>query len=191
MRSWTQRTVPQARLAGELSRRGVVDVLRNGVRDSGCKFDLAYFRPASGLNEETRRLHATNLFAVVRQLHYSTKNENSLDLGIFLNGIPVFTAELKNPLTGQDVQDAVAQFRRDRDPREPLLKHRRCVAHFAVDPNLVCVTARLAGEGNSVPALQPWSRAWCRQPSRLHRPAGAIPPAISGIKSGRGTASWT
>ena len=133
------------RLAGELSRRGVVDVLRNGVKDSGCKFDLAYFRPASGLNEETQRLHATNLFAVVRQLHYSTKNESSLDLGIFLNGIPLFTAELKNPLTGQDVQDAVAQFQRDRDPREPLLKHRRCVAHFAVDPNLVCVTTQLSG----------------------------------------------
>ena len=135
------------RLSGELGRRGVVDVLRNGVRDSGCKFDLAYFRPASGLNDETRRLHATNLFAVVRQLHYSTKNEKSLDLGIFLNGIPVFTAELKNPLTGQDVQDAVAQYRRDRDPREPLLRHRRCAAHFAVDPNLVFVTSRLAGEG--------------------------------------------
>ena len=134
------------RLSAELSRRGVVDVLRNGVKDSGCKFDLAYFRPASGLNEETRRLHATNLFAVVRQLHYSTQNEKSLDLGIFLNGIPVFTAELKNPLTAQDIHDAVAQYRRDRDPREPLLRHRRCTAHFAVDPNLVCVTTQLAGE---------------------------------------------
>ena len=131
------------RLATELNRRGVVDVLRRGVKDSGCKFDLAYFRPASGLNEETRRLHATNLFAVVRQLHYSKKNEKSLDLAIFLNGIPIFTAELKNPLTGQDVQDAVAQYRRDRDPRETLLAHRRCIAHFAIDPNLVYVTTQL------------------------------------------------
>ena len=81
---------------------------------------LAYFRPASGLNEETRWLHAANLFAVVRQVHYSAKNENSLDLVLFLNGIPIFTAELKNPLNGQDVEDAIRQYKTDRDPREPL-----------------------------------------------------------------------
>ena len=95
------------RLAAEIERRGALDVLRNGIKDSGCKFRLAYFRPASGLNEETRRLHAANLFAVVRQVRYSAKNENSLDLVLFLNGMPIFTAELKNPLTGQDVEDAI------------------------------------------------------------------------------------
>src|SRR5438552_7701615 len=79
------------RVAAEIERRGALDVLRTGIRDSGCKFQLAYFRPASGLNEETRRLHAANLFAVVRQLHYSAKNEKSLDLVLFLNGIPIFT----------------------------------------------------------------------------------------------------
>ncbi len=111
----------------------------------GCKFQLAYFRPASGLNEETRRLHAANLFAVVRQLRYSTKNENSLDLVLFLNGIPIFTAELKNPLSGQDVEDAIRQYKTDRDPREPLFAYGRCLAHFAVDPDLVYVTTHLAG----------------------------------------------
>jgi type I restriction enzyme R subunit len=79
------------RLAAEIERRGSLDVLRNGLKDSGRKCRLAYFRPASGLNEETRRLHAANLFAVVRQLHYNTKNEKSLDLVLFLNGIPIFT----------------------------------------------------------------------------------------------------
>src|SRR5436309_14906910 len=133
------------RLAAEIERRGALDVLRQGIKDSGCKFQLAYFRPASGLNEETRRLHAANLFAVVRQLHYSTKNENSLDLGLFLNGIPIFTAELKNPLTGQDVEDAIRQYKTDRDPREPLLAYGRCLAHFAVDPDLVYVTTHLQG----------------------------------------------
>jgi type I restriction enzyme R subunit len=133
------------RLASEIERRGALDVLRNGVKDSGCRFHLAYFRPASGLNEETRRLHAANLFAVVRQVHYSTKNENSLDLVLFLNGIPIFTAELKNPLNGQDVEDAIRQYKSDRDPREPLLTYGRCLAHFAVDPDLVYVTTRLAG----------------------------------------------
>ena len=133
------------RLASEIERRGVLDVLRNGVKDSGCSFNLAYFRPASGLNEETQRLHAANLFAAVRQLRYSEKNENSLDLVLFLNGIPIFTAELKNPLNGQDVQDAIHQYEKDRDPREPLLVRGRCLAHFAVDPDLVYVTTRLAG----------------------------------------------
>jgi type I restriction enzyme, R subunit len=133
------------RVAAEIERRGALDVLRNGVKDSGCKFRLAYFRPASGLNEETRRLHAANLFSIVRQLRYSSRNDNCLDLVLFLNGIPIFTAELKNPLTGQTVEDAIKQYKTTRDPREPLLSHRRCLAHFAVDPELVYVTTRIAG----------------------------------------------
>src|SRR5687768_14079872 len=145
------------RLAGEIERRGALDVLRSGIKDSGCKFRLAYFRPASALNEETRRLHAANLFAAVRQVHYGPKSAppsrpalrqagKSLDLVLFLNGIPIFTAELKNPLNGQDVEDAIHQYKTDRDPREPLLAYGRCLAHFAVDPDLVYVTTRLAGQ---------------------------------------------
>ena len=133
------------RLASEIGRRGALDVLRTGIRDMGCKFRLAYFRPASGLNEDTRRLHAANLFSVVRQLHYSEKNNKSLDIALFLNGIPIFTAELKNPLTGQTVADAIRQYMTTRDPREPLLARGRCLAHFAVDPDLVYVTTQLAG----------------------------------------------
>ena len=134
-----------ARLAREIGRRGALDVLRKDFKDSGCKFRLAYFRPASGLNEETQRLHAANLFSAVRQLRYSEKGKQSLDLVLFLNGIPAFTAELKNPLSGQNVEDAIRQYKRDRDPREPLFGYRRCLAHFAVDPELVFVTTRLAG----------------------------------------------
>lgn len=138
------------RLASELERRGALDVLRNGIKDSGCKFQLAYFRPASGLNEETRRLHAANLFSVVRQLFYrpsspGQKDGPSIDLGLFLNGIPIFTAELKNLFNDQDVEDAIRQYKTDRDPREPLLAYGRCLAHFAVDPDLVYVTTQLAG----------------------------------------------
>ena len=133
------------RLSREIARRGALDVLRNGVRDSGCKFRLAYFQPASGLNEELQRLHAANLFAVVRQLHFSERTEESIDLGLFLNGIPIFTAELKNPLTGQTVDDAIRQYKNDRDPREPLFGYGRCLAHFAVDPEQVFVTTQLAG----------------------------------------------
>ncbi len=134
------------RLASEIAQRGALDVLlRSGIKDSGCKFSLAYFRPASGLNEETQRLHAGNRFSVVRQLCYSEQNENCIDLALFLNGIPIFTAELKNPLNGQDVEDAIRQYKTDRDPREPLLGYGRCLAHFAVDPDLVYVTTQLAG----------------------------------------------
>ncbi|MBM3312266.1 MAG: type I restriction endonuclease subunit R, partial [Candidatus Aminicenantes bacterium] len=133
------------RLSREIERRGTIDVLRNGFKDSGCKFQTAYFRPASGLNEALQRLYAANLFTVVRQLRYSAKTAQTLDLAIFLNGVPVFTAELKNPLTGQTVEDAIKQYKTDRDPREPLFTYGRCLAHFAVDPDLVYVATHLCG----------------------------------------------
>jgi type I restriction enzyme R subunit len=133
------------RLAGEIERRGALDVLRQGVKDSGCKFKLAYFRPASGLNEETRRLHAANIFSVIRQLRYSSNDANCLDLVLFLNGIPIFTAELKNEFTGQSVKDAIQQYMSTRDVRQPLFAYGRCLAHFAVDPDLVYVTTHLTG----------------------------------------------
>jgi type I restriction enzyme R subunit len=135
------------RLSSEVAKRGTLDVLRQGVRDSGCKFQLAYFRPASGLNPDTQRLYQANQFSIIRQLHFSEKSEKSLDLALFLNGLPIFTAELKNPLTCQTVKDAIAQYKKDRDPKEPLFSFGRCLAHFAVDPDLVYVTTRLAGPG--------------------------------------------
>ncbi|MCI0444402.1 DEAD/DEAH box helicase family protein, partial [bacterium] len=135
-----------SRLSQEIARRGALDVFRKGIKDSGSKFQLAYFRPASGLNEELQKLHAANLFSIVRQLHYSLKTDDCLDLAVFLNGIPIFTAELKNLLTGQTVLDAIRQYKKDRDPREPLFANGRCLAHFAVDPELVYVTSRLQGE---------------------------------------------
>lgn len=131
------------RLAGELRDQGALKVLRHGIKDSGCRFDLAYFPPASGLNAETRRLHTANFFSVVRQVHFSAKCEKSLDLVLFLNGIPLFTFELKNTLNGQTVEDAIRQYKRDRSPKEPLFAYRRCLAHFALDPNLVYVTTKL------------------------------------------------
>ena len=136
------------RLSSEIERRGTLDVLRRGVKDRGCTFRLAFFRPSSGLNEETRRLYLANFFAVVRQVRYSARNEKSLDLVLFLNGIPLFTAELKNPLSGQTVEDAIRQYKTDRDPRgEPLLAYGRCLGHFAVDTDLVYATTHLDGAG--------------------------------------------
>jgi len=133
------------RLAHEIAQRGTLEVLRKGIKANGCKFKLAYLPPASGLNYELQQLHRANLFSVVRQLKYSRKNENSLDLTLFLNGLPIFTAELKNPLSGQNVEDAIKQYRTTRDPKEPLFAFGRCLAHFAVDPDLVYVATRLEG----------------------------------------------
>ena len=99
------------RLAGQIEKRGTLDVLRKGVDDLGCHFELAYFQPESTLNEEHARLHQANILGVMRQVHYSEKNDNSLDLVLFINGLPVITAELKTPLKGQTVQDAVARQR--------------------------------------------------------------------------------
>jgi type I restriction enzyme R subunit len=152
------------RLSREIARRGVLDVLRKGVADSGCKFALAYFRPGSGLNEELQRRHAANLFSIVRQLYYKPsargkKDGPSVDLGIFLNGLPIFTAELKNPLNGQDAKDAIRQYKTTRDPRQPLFAYGRCLAHFAVDPHVVRVTTKIEGERT---LFLPFDRGWNR-----------------------------
>ena len=134
------------RLASELRTRGTLHVLRKGIKANGCRFQLAYFVPSSGLNYELLNLYAANIFSEVRQLHYSERNQNSLDLVLFLNGLPIFTAELKNPFTGQNVQNAIQQYRSKRDPREPLFAFGRCLAHFAVDPELVYMTSHLEGQ---------------------------------------------
>lgn len=134
-----------ARLARNVAQNGALHVLRKGFKDRGAKFRMAYYRPHSGLNPEHQRLHQMNRFTVARQLRYSQKNANALDLVLFLNGLPIITAELKNALTGQAVDDAVRQYKKDRDPREPLLAFKRCLVHFAVGTEKVFMTTRLQG----------------------------------------------
>lgn len=134
------------RLTRQIEQKGTIYVLRNGIRLYGCYFDLAYFRPASTLNPEHQDKYQKNIFSVMRQCHYSEKNENSIDLIIFLNGLPIFTIELKNKLTGQDFVNAIIQYQRDRDIRgEPLLQFKRCLVHFAVDGDEVYMTTELKG----------------------------------------------
>ena len=134
------------RIVGQIERRGVLDVLRKGWKDRGCNFNLTYFRPSSGMNPDHERLHALNRFTLIRQLKYSQRNEQkSLDMALFLNGLPLVTMELKNSLTGQVVTDAEKQYKEDRDPREPLFKFKRCLVHFAVGNEKVSMTTRLAG----------------------------------------------
>ena len=131
------------RISKEIGRRGVLDVLRKGVKDRGCHFNLTYFRPSSGMNPDHQKLYAQNRFSLVRQLKYSQRNEKSVDMALFLNGLPLVTMELKNSLTGQVVTDAEKQYRGDRDPREPLFQFRRCLVHFAVGNEKVSMTTRL------------------------------------------------
>jgi type I restriction enzyme, R subunit len=135
-------------VAQNLDQRGMLDCLRNGVTDRGVKLRLAHFKPATGLNPETLDLYAKNVLTITRQVHYSEKDPTlSIDVLLSLNGLPVATAELKNPFTGQTVEDAKAQYKRDRDAREPLFSFkRRALVHLAVDPDDVLMTTRLAGK---------------------------------------------
>ena len=133
------------RVSREITRRGVLDVLRKGVKDRGCDFKLTYFQPSSGMNPDHQRLYAQNRFSLIRQLHYSQRNEKSVDMALFLNGLPLVTMELKNSLTGQVVADAEKQYRTDRDSREPLFRFKRCLVHFAVGNEKVSMTTQLQG----------------------------------------------
>ena len=133
------------RITKEIATKGTLEVLRKGVKDRGCKFNLCFFKPSSGLNPEHLELYQKNCLSVVRQLKYSEKNENSLDMVLFLNGIPIITAELKNSLTGQFVENAIKQYKYDRDPKEPLFQFKRCLVHFAVGNEKVYMATRLSG----------------------------------------------
>ena len=112
----------------QISKRGIIDVLRKGISTRGCSFDMVYFEPKSGLNPEHQSKFEKNRFVSVRQLHYSPNNNNSIDIVIFINGIPILTIELKNQLTGQTVDNSDKQYRFDRNPKgEPLLKFQTAV----------------------------------------------------------------
>jgi type I restriction enzyme R subunit len=126
---------------------GCLKVLRHGFKCFGKTFRVAYFAPASGLNPDTRKLYETNRLTVTRQLAYSAHHTKTLDLVLSLNGLPLVTAELKNPMTGQDWQSAVDQYKNDRDPKDLVFRFKkRTLVHFAVDTDNVYMTTRLEKE---------------------------------------------
>jgi type I restriction enzyme, R subunit len=137
------------RLSAEIGKRGVIDVIRKGIEHHPAgHFDLFYGTPSEG-NDKAASLYARNRFSITRQLAYSTDEaRRALDLCLFINGLPVATFELKNSLTKQTVEDAVEQYRRDRDPRERLFEFGRCVVHFAVDDSEVRMCPELKGKGS-------------------------------------------
>jgi len=134
-------------LCKAMDSRGSLDVLRHGFKCFGKQLDAAYFKPAHGLNPETLRLYEANRLSITRQLHYGTSHEKSIDVVLSLNGIPFASAELKNHLSGQNVNHARHQYCHDRDPRELIFQFKkRLLVHFAVDPDVVLMTTQLKGK---------------------------------------------
>lgn len=136
------------RLQGEIAKRGIIDVLRNGVKVYPASLIMFYLIPTEN-NAKAKEMYEKNIFSVTRQLMYSNDATRlALDMCVFINGLPVITFELKNQLTKQDVDDAVNQYKTDRDPRELLFQFKRCMVHFAVDDARVKFCTKLDGKGS-------------------------------------------
>jgi type I restriction enzyme, R subunit len=161
-----------ARLSTEIGKRGVIDVIRKGVDHGPLHFDLFYGTPSVG-NAKAQALHAQNRFSITRQLGYSSdETRRALDLCLFINGLPIATFELKNSLTKQTVEDAVEQYRRDRDPREKLFEFGRCVVHFAVDDSEVRMCTELRGKAS-----------WFLPFNKGYNDGAGNPPNPNGLKT--------
>lgn len=153
---------------------GIVNVLRTDITDgnTGIKLKLFFDKPVSGINKQDAERYTKNIFSVTRQVHYSTKNENSVDLVISINGLPVITFELKNELTKQNVKDAIKQYKTTRDPKEELFRLARCMVHFAVDTEQVWMCTQLKGTNSF---FLPFNKG--------HNNGAGNPPNASGIKT--------
>jgi type I restriction enzyme R subunit len=161
-----------ARLQGEISKRGVIDVLRHGIKHGAHQIDLFYGTPTPG-NVKAAARSEQNRFTVTRQLRYSRdETALALDLGLFVNGLPIATFELKNSLTKQTVADAEEQYKRDRDPRERLFELGRCIAHFAVDDAEVRFCTQLKGKAS-----------WFLPFNQGHDDGAGNPPNPDGLKT--------
>ena len=164
-----------ARLQSEVTKRGTIDVLRKGVKHGPSQIDLMYGTP-SPENEKAKTLYGRNRFSVTRQLRYSNDNAQlALDLCLFINGLPVATFELKNSLTKQTVDDAVQQYKQDRNPKERLFELGRCLAHFAVDEQKVQFCTHLKGKASW---FLPFDKGWddgAGNPPNPNRPDDRLP----------------
>ncbi|MGD0660324.1 MAG: type I restriction endonuclease [Syntrophorhabdales bacterium] len=166
-----------AQLQGEITRRGIIDVLRKGVNHGKYRIELFYGTP-SPENQKAVLRHAANRFSITRQLHYSQEQtKRALDLALFINGLPVATFELKNSLTKQTAEDAEEQYKRDRDPRETLFLFGRCVVHFAMDDHEVRMCTALKGsKGMATDSwFLPFDQGW--------KQGAGNPPNPYGIKT--------
>ncbi|EFW5251037.1 type I restriction endonuclease subunit R [Campylobacter upsaliensis] len=133
------------RVASQIQNKGILKALQAHIEIMGVKLFLAYPKPNSSANPQALENYEKNIFSITRQLYYSEKNNKSLDMAIFLNGLPLITMELKNPFTGQNVYNAIEQYKKDRDPRERIFK--QSVVHFALDSDLIYMSTKLEGVG--------------------------------------------
>ncbi|EFM2940963.1 type I restriction endonuclease subunit R [Campylobacter upsaliensis] len=131
------------RVASQISEKGILKALQTHIEIMGVRIYLAYPKPNSSDNEKNIENYNKNIFSITRQLYFSEKNNKSLDMVIFLNGLPLITMELKNPFTGQNVYNAIEQYKKDRDPRESIFK--QSVVHFALDSDLIYMSTKLEG----------------------------------------------
>lgn len=136
------------RLDEKIKELGVIEVLRKGVKHFDKTIELFYRKPSSNYNTKDAARYASNLFSVTQELKYSLSHENRLDLTVFVNGIPVMTCELKNPLSGQYVQNGIRQYQNDRDPKEKMFSFARCMVHFAADTEQVFMCSELKGKAS-------------------------------------------
>lgn len=137
-----------SRLKDEIAKRGVTDVLRKGYRFNGSLFDMYYPVP-SELNPTAAMMYEKNIFCVIRQMHHSIFNaDDAVDVCVSINGLPIATFELKNKFTGQDVQNAIKQYKRDRSPKDPIFAFKRCAVHFAVDDDEIQMCTKLDGDAS-------------------------------------------
>ncbi len=134
------------RIDDEIGNRGIIEALRKGVEEGPVRLELLFLQPSTALNPDVERLYRANIFSVTRQVKFSQTTEQSIDMLLSVNGLPIITAELKNEITGQNVQNAMRQYRTDRDPREKLFSFKRCIAHFAVDTSEAYVSTKLEEE---------------------------------------------
>lgn len=135
------------RFCREVKLVGLLKVLRQGFTDRGIKFRPVFWKPETSMNALSQAQYAANILHCTRQLHYSPANENSVDIVLFLNGIPVVSMELKCQFTGQSVANAMEQYKFDRSGKDPIFTFKnRVLVHFAVDLTQVYMTTRLEGE---------------------------------------------
>ena len=136
------------RLDEKIKELGMIEVLRKGVKHFDKTIELFYRKPSSNYNSKDAARYAANLFSVTQELKYSLTHENRLDLIVFVNGIPVMTCELKNPLSGQYVQNGICQYQNDRGPKEKMFSFACCMVHFAADTEQVFMCSELKGKAS-------------------------------------------
>lgn len=169
------------RISKQIKDKGIIEVLRKGIKAQEITLNLYYKLPPSQLNPQAIQLYNQNIFSVTRQLHFSNeKKQQSLDIVIFINGLPLITLELKNNLTNQNVQDAIKQYQNNRNPKETLFNFTRCLVHFAVDDELVYMTTELKGQQT---IFLPFNKGQKSEPELIFPDSAGNPINPNGIKT--------